>query len=101
VFIDALESIRKAVVGCEFTVPSADVGIENLSTLDVQFTPDVGEPAVGLTRVDQEADCSSNGDDYWVDFPAGEDPVIKLCEATCDSRGDGASVDISLKCEGS
>lgn len=100
VFMAALASIRESVLGCEYTVPSADVGVENLATLEVQFTPEVGEDPVTLTRVEDEAACAGD-EEYWVDFPAGEDPIIKLCPDTCDTRGNGASVDISLKCEGS
>lgn len=99
-FIAALQSIRGQVLGCEYTVPKADVGVENLSTLSVAFTPATGADALELVRVTAAADCSQ-ADQYWVDVQPGEDPVIKLCPATCDSRGAGASVDISLKCEGS
>jgi len=99
VFLDALESIRGSVLGCEYVVPSSQVGIADLDTLDVQFTPATGETALGLTRVADEASCSS-ASEFFVDL-SGDDPVVKLCPATCDLRGEGASVDISLKCEGS
>lgn len=98
-FMAALDSIRESVLGCEYAVPNADIGVGNLDTLDVQFTPAAGEDAIGLTRVGNEAACTSD-DEYFVD-PGVDDSIIKLCPATCDLRGEGASVDISIKCEGS
>lgn len=99
VFLDALESIRGSVLGCEYVVPSSQVGISDLDTLDVQFTPEESAAAIGLTRVANEAACAA-ADEFFVDL-SGTDPIVKLCPATCDLRGEGASVDISLKCEGS
>jgi hypothetical protein len=99
-FIAALESIRKSVLGCEYQVPSASVGVGNLDTLDVRFKPSATDAALNLDRVDDEAACST-ASEFWVDFNAGADPIVKLCPATCDLRGDGASIDIALTCEGS
>lgn len=98
-FIAALDSIREAELGCEYVVPVSQVGLADLDTLDVQFTPEDGEDAVSLSRVVDEAACPGSNE-YWVDT-SGSDPIVKLCPATCDLRGPGASVDISLKCEGS
>jgi len=98
-FMAALDSIRKSVLGCEYAVPNAEIGVGNLDTLAVEFTPDTGETPIDLVRVGNETNCAGD-DEYWVDVGA-EDSIIKLCPATCDLRGNGASVDISLKCEGS
>ncbi len=100
VFMAALESIRSSVLGCEYTVPSSDVGLSDLETLEVRFTPDEGQDELVLEQVGDESSCSSP-EQYWVEFPDNEDPIIKLCPATCELRGEDASVDISLKCEGS
>ena len=100
VFTDALEVIRESVLGCEYRVPSAEVGLSNLDTLEVKFTPHAGESQLTLTQVAAVGACSADSE-YWVDFNDGPDPLVKLCPATCDLRGDGAAVDISLKCEGS
>ena len=98
-FIAALDSIRESELGCEYAVPNAEIGVGNLDTLDVQFTPAAGEDAIGLTRVGNDTNCTDD-DQYYVELGA-EDSIIKLCPGTCELRGDGASVDISLKCEGS
>lgn len=98
-FIAALDSIRGSVLGCEYVVPASQVGLSDLDTLDVQFTPESTASAIGLTRVASEVACADD-DEYFVDT-SGVDPIVKLCPATCDLRGEGASVDISLKCEGS
>ena len=98
-FMAALDSIRSSVLGCEYVVPSSQVGISDLDTLDVQFTPEASAAAIGLTRVANEAACAS-ASEFFVDL-SGVDPIVKLCPATCDLRGEGASIDISLKCEGS
>jgi hypothetical protein len=98
-FKAALDSIRKSELGCEYAVPNAEIGVGNLDTLSVVFTPDTGETPIDLVRVGNETTCTDD-DEYWVDVGV-DDSIIKLCPATCDLRGDGASVDISLKCEGS
>lgn len=100
VFMDALADIRSSVLGCEYAVPQADVGLSNLDTLEVKFTPNEGASEIILEQMASEGACSSD-DQYWVDLSGGGDPIIKLCPATCDTRGDGAAIDISLKCEGS
>jgi hypothetical protein len=99
-FIDALANIRSSVLGCEYSVPQADVGLSNFETLEVKFTPSSGATEITLEQMASEAACDAD-DQYWVDFSSGTDPIIKLCPATCDTRGDGAAIDISLKCEGS
>ena len=99
-FMDALANIRSAVLGCEYAVPQADVGLSNLDTLLVQFTPSEGAAEITLEQMADEGACSSD-DQYWGDFSGGADPIIKLCPATCATRADGASIDISLECEGS
>jgi hypothetical protein len=76
------------------------VGLSNFETLEVKFTPSSGATEITLEQMASEAACDAD-DQYWVDFSSGADPIIKLCPATCDTRGDGAAIDISLKCEGS
>lgn len=98
-FMAALDSIRKSELGCEYAVPNAEIGVGNLDTLNVDFTPAEGDDVITLTRVGNETNCTDD-DEYFVDIGV-DDSIIKLCPATCDLRGDGASVDISLKCEGS
>ncbi len=95
----ALGDIRGAVLGCEYVLPKSDVGLANISSLEVLFTPNNGATQLPLARVTAENDCTS-AQEYWVDF-SGSDPIVHLCPATCDTRGTGASVDISLQCEGS
>jgi len=95
----ALDSIRSSVLGCEYVVPASQVGLADLDTLDVHFTPATGETAIGLTRVADEAACAGPSE-FYVDI-SGADPIVKLCPATCDLRDEGASIDIQLLCEGS
>lgn len=99
VFLAALESIRRSVVGCEFALPDSELGLSDLGSLEVLFTPDSGDVALTLTQRASEAACSG-GSDYWLDL-GGATPIVKLCPATCALRGDSPSIDISVSCEGS
>lgn len=99
VFLAALESIRRSVVGCEFALPDSQVGLTDLGSLEVLFTPDSGDVALTLTQRVSEAACGG-GSDYWLDLTSST-PVVKLCPATCALRGESPTIDISVSCEGS
>jgi hypothetical protein len=98
VFMDALEAIRRSVVGCEFVIPNSQVGLADLGSLEVLFTPDALESEIELTKRANEGACSG-ANEYWVDV-SGPSPVVHLCPSVCDLRGDEPSVDISIICEG-
>ncbi len=98
VFMDALEEIRRSVVGCEFVIPKTQVGLADLGSLDVTFTPDAMQPELALTKRPNAAACSGEPE-YWVDV-SGASPIVHLCPSMCDLRGAEPAVDIRITCEG-
>lgn len=99
VFIQALEAIRGQAVGCEYTVPKADVGVSVLDSLTVKYKQDIASDAEVLQRVGSEADCVADVQ-YWVDTSGADEAIVKLCQNTCDRRGPETTVEMELACEG-
>jgi hypothetical protein len=102
VLVDALDEIRSQVIGCQFSVPTADTGLVDLESIEVQFTPGSGAATEILARVlGGEASCGTN-DGYYTDNDTTPTTIL-LCPATCtraESDPD-SSVSIELLCEGS
>jgi hypothetical protein len=101
ILIDTLEEIRRTVIGCQFAIPEAEVGLVDLDSIEVQFTPAAGEPVETLTRVLGGEDNCGDSDGYYTDDD--ENPTtILLCPETCRRAEDKptSSVSIELLCEG-
>jgi hypothetical protein len=101
VLITTLEEIRRTVIGCQFAIPEAEVGLVDLDTIEVHFTPAEGKETETLTRVlGGEQNCGDS-DGYYTDDD--ENPTtILLCPETCRRAEDKptSSVSIEILCEG-
>jgi hypothetical protein len=102
VLVDALDEIRSQVIGCQFAVPTAETGLVDLESIEVQFTPGGGAATETLTRVmGGEVNCGT-GEGYYTDDDTTPTTIL-LCPATCtraESDPD-STVSIELLCEGS
>ncbi|MCH2107915.1 MAG: VWA domain-containing protein [Polyangiaceae bacterium] len=98
VFADALRDIRQSVVGCEYSLPSSEIGLSDLSSLIVNYSPQEGTAQRQLVAANSEA-CDDPGE-YWVDQSSGADPIVKLCPSLCEARTASASINMSLSCLG-
>ena len=102
VLVETLEEIRSTVIGCQFAVPTAEVGLVDLDTIEVHFTPAAGEPEETLTRVLGGEDSCDDSDGYYTDDDDNPTTIL-LCPETC-RRAEAdptSSVSIEILCEGS
>jgi len=97
-FIDALQQIRRSVVGCRFTLPSTDAGIVDPSTLVVDVVSPANADRETLVRRASATDC---GDGWYAD--PNRPGEFSLCPQSCTNVQSqvGASVELLAGCLGS
>jgi hypothetical protein len=98
-FLDALNKIRGAALGCNYSIPKPQSGTPDYTKVNVQYTPGGGAPAY-LPQVADKAQCPAGKDAWYYDDPKTPQQII-LCDSTCtkveaDSTGE---VDVVLGCE--
>jgi hypothetical protein len=100
VFGDALESIRGVASTCDFTIPAegTDGKTVNPKKVNVRYTPNGATASVllGQTAMGDAANCGAAGGWYY-DNPSAP-TLIKLCDTTCQSLGQG-SIDVEFGCD--
>jgi uncharacterized protein len=98
-FLDALQSIRRKSLACEYVVPDAKKGAIDFRTVNVEFTE--GRRAAATFFYVGDADgCRLKPDEGWYyDDPAAPSEVV-LCPATCDrvAEVEAARIDIAYGC---
>jgi hypothetical protein len=99
-FLDALNNIRGAMLGCTYKMPSVDGGIADLTKVNVQYTPGTGGAPERIPQVPGASQCPASGDAWYYDNPTAPTQII-LCPATCsrvqpDTTGE---VDILIGCQ--
>jgi hypothetical protein len=99
-FLDALNQIRGAALGCTYQIPTPEGGLPDFDQVNVQYTPGDGGPPQVIPQVPTQAACPSDGDAWYYDNPAAPTQII-LCDVACakvkaDLLG---AVDILLGCE--
>jgi hypothetical protein len=98
-FLDAMNAIRHAALGCEYAIPApSGGGTPDYGTVNVVYTPNGGASQT-FPYVMSKAQCPANGDGWYYDNAAHPSKII-LCDSTCthleaDSTGE---VDITLGC---
>jgi uncharacterized protein YegL len=99
-FLDALNAIRGAALGCVYRLPSPDGGTPDYDKVNVQYTPGGGGAAQVFPFKNSLADCPAGGDGWYYDNPSAP-TLINLCPATCDKvKADtSGTVDVLLGCK--
>jgi hypothetical protein len=99
-FLDAMNNIRHAALGCTYAIPSPpDGSAPDYNLVNVVYKPGNGGPAQTIPRVNSKADCPMSGNAWYYDDPAH--PMrIELCDPTCsaievDTTGE---IDVQLGC---
>ncbi len=97
-FLDAMNAIRHAALGCQYLVPTPVSGNPNFDEVNVVYQPSGG---VGQTfpYVMTQANCPASGDGWYYNDPANPTQII-LCPSSC-SRIEGdttGEVDVTLGC---
>jgi len=97
-FLDAMNAIRHAALGCNYLIPTPVSGDPNYSEVNVVYQPGGGS-AVTFPNVPDMASCPANGNGWYYDNPANPMQII-LCPSSCtlvegDTTGE---VDVTLGC---
>jgi hypothetical protein len=99
-FLDALNTIRGAALGCVYQLPSPDGGTPDYDKVNVQYTPNGTGTKTLFPRVDGLASCPASGDAWYYDNPSAPTKT-NLCPSTCDKvKADTTGiVDVLLGCK--
>jgi hypothetical protein len=99
-FLDAMNAIRGAALGCTYLIPPPKPGESvDYNKVNVIYTPGDGTPAQTLGKVNGEANCPPGGDGWYYNDELNPSTIL-LCESTCskvaaDSKG---QVDVAVGC---
>lgn len=99
-FLDALNSIRGAALGCTYQIPPPPVGMtEDFSRVNVDYLPGDGSAKHTFPKVMDKAHCPAGGDGWYYDDEAAPAEII-LCDDTCAvvQKDLMAKVEIVLGC---
>jgi hypothetical protein len=92
-FIDALNQIKGAALGCTYSIPVPTMGNPDYDSVNVYYN---GQP---IPKVAGASACPTNGNGWYYDDPTNP-TKITLCDATCATvtGDDTATVSIKLNC---
>ncbi len=96
--VDALESVRAGVIGCEYVlpVPPPGEGVLDYDSVEILFTPGTNDPQQTIRRVPDKATCGATSGGYYYDDPENPTRVI-LCPASCTAvQGATAAAEVDL-----
>ncbi len=98
-FINALNTIKKAALSCEYAMPTTSMGIPDPSTVEVNYAPMGSGNPMPLPKQPNAGSCGSG---WFFDDPINP-TKITLCPNTCDQvKNDNQGViAVEVKCEGS
>lgn len=100
--LDALNTIRKSALPCEYNVPKPAEGIPDYGRVNVQHTTPTGNKSLfGYSKTAAACDAQGGGWYYDVDPASGGTPTkIVLCPASCSAvKSAGGQVDVVLGCQ--
>lgn len=99
-FLDALNKIRGAALGCQYTLPMPTEGMPDYGKVNVQYTPGSGGAPQVFDHYPNKAACPPGGDGWYYDDNASP-TLINLCDSTCDKVGADTKgkIDILLGCK--
>jgi hypothetical protein len=97
-FLDAMNAIRHAALGCNYLIPVPTNGSPNYGEVNVVYQPQ-GQNAQTFPNVADLASCPANGNGWYYDNPAAPTQIV-LCPASCTLvEGDmTGEVDVTLGC---
>jgi len=96
-FLDALNKIRGAALGCQYKIPVPDSGVVNTGEVNVQFTATGGSPEL-VPQVASKAQCPASGNAWYYDNPSSPSQIL-LCTSTCGTVATGGTVDVLTGCQ--
>ena len=98
-FLDAMNAIRHAALGCQYLIPQPVTGTPNFDEVNVVYQPGGGGAAQTFPNVMNLASCPATGNAWYYNDPANPTQII-LCPSTCTAvEGDATGeVDVTLGC---
>ncbi len=98
-FLDAMNAIRHAALGCQYLIPLPTNGTPNFGEVNVVYTPGGGGAAQTFPNVMDQASCPATGNGWYYNDAANPTQII-LCPSTCTAvEGDTmGEVDVTLGC---
>jgi hypothetical protein len=98
-FLDAMNAIRHAALGCQYLIPTPVSGTPNFDEVNVVYQPGGGGAAETFPNVMNQASCPASGNAWYYNNPANPTQII-LCPSTCTAvEGDmTGEVDVTLGC---
>ena len=97
-FLDALNKIRGAALGCQYKIPvPKGGGSVNFQQVNVQFTPGNGKPEV-VPQVPDKGHCPTSGDAWYYDNASSPTEIL-LCTTTCGTVSAGGELDVLTGCQ--
>jgi hypothetical protein len=99
-FIDALNAIRGAALGCNYEIPMPMSGTPDYTKVNVEYTPGGSTTAQVIPQVADKASCPASGDGWYYDNPSKPTQIL-LCDSTCNtvSKDGMGSVNVVLGCK--
>ncbi len=99
-FLQALNAIRGAALGCNYSIPVPQNGTPDFSAVNVQYTPGGGGSAQIIPQVADKAHCPSSGDAWYYDNPSAPTQIV-ICDNFCNtlSMDSTGEVDVVLGCK--
>jgi hypothetical protein len=100
-FLDSLNRIRGAALGCEFTIPIPTQGMLDYGKVNVRVKLSTGAEDPRHVASAAQCDPIRGGWHYDVDPARGPPTRVHLCPATCDKvkGAQGASVQLRFGCK--
>ncbi len=98
-FLDALNKIRGAAVGCHYRIPLPTNGTPDYTRVNVRYTPGGGTPVL-LPKVADATQCPASGDAWYYDDNTKPTDIV-LCAGVCarvtaDANG---QIDVLTGCQ--
>jgi hypothetical protein len=100
-FLEALNRIRGAAIGCSYVIPSPTGGQQvAYDYVNVRYKPGNGASASNLIQVQSKAACAGKTNAWYYDDPAAPKQIL-LCPETCATVESDATgqVDVVLGCK--
>lgn len=94
-FVDALNKIRGAALGCQYSLPVAKNGeILDLATVNLEYTPSGGKSRI-VAKVKDKASCPAGGEGWYYDDNTTPTQIL-LCDSVCSTIGADVTGDLTV-----
>lgn len=99
-FLQALNTIRGAALGCQYSIPIPEAGTADFGKLNVQYTAGGTTTSATFLHYSDKASCPATGDGWYYDSNTAPTQIL-LCDSTCGRVSTDAtgSIEILVGCQ--